>query len=63
MDEAIWAADPVVGCLTAHARQHADLPVWLSLPILRLAHRSLCIFRRILRWYLKHLGRRAAVPS
>ena len=62
MDEAIWAADPVVACLTAHARQHADLPVWLALPLLRLVHRSLYLFRRLLRSYLKHLARRAAVP-
>lgn len=63
LDEAIWAADPVVASLGAHARESMDLPVWLLLPVVRLVHRSLYVFRRLLGWYLKHLGRRAAVPS
>jgi hypothetical protein len=63
LDEAIWAADPVVASLAAHARQNIDLPVWLILLVVRQVHRSLYVFRRLLGWYLNHLGRRAAVPS
>jgi len=63
MDEAVWAADPVVGCLTFHASKHKDIPMWLLLPLLRLAQRGLYLFRRLLNAYLTHLARRASVPS
>lgn len=63
MDEAVWAADPVVGCLTFHASKHKDIPMRLLLPLLRLAHRSLYLFRRLLNAYLTRLARRASVPS
>ena len=62
LDETIRSADGLASAIRSHAGNHRDLPVGCIQPAVRLIQASLYALRRLLRRYLRRLGRVAAIP-